>query len=260
MKWGRAIKCYFKNTCHFCAKSVKGLSFYSLISVMIKEYYKYRIPITERRFVSPVMNIPTNLEEIQAMVKADSRSLQIDDDMNIKEVIRGVSFQRIAGPEDILIFRGGSLQAYKSEEGLLKDYKEVRMFGKEDRSSFRYWFAHWAGFNLVALNLGVWKFKYLFHDWEKPWMKLWYRGDYKKVQTRHRLHNKHHLEYGLLYGWNKLDAKACVIDWECCGLSKRQAQLDARETLEYEVGKDKWKPYEKEIRAIIEPVLREFGL
>ena len=46
------------------------------------------------------------------------------------------------------------------------------MFDKSQRSKFKYWFAHWCAFNMTALNLGVWKFKYLFHDIEKPWLML----------------------------------------------------------------------------------------
>ena len=130
------------------------------------------------------------------------------------------------------------------------------MFGKDDKSSFPYWFAHWCSFQLCALNLGIWKFKYLFHDCEKPWLKLFL--PYKKVQKWHREHNKHHLEYGLKYGFNKVDWYALMIDWECSHMSKKQAPLLARETMEYELTKEKWKPYEAEIRGNLEPILNEY--
>ena len=68
------------------------------------------------------------------------------------------------------------------------------MFDKSQRSKFDYWFAHWCAFNMTALNLGVWKFKYLFHDIEKPWLMLLWK-DYTRVQQWHRKHNSHHLEY-----------------------------------------------------------------
>ena len=55
------------------------------------------------------------------------------------------------------------------------------MFDKSQRSKFDYWFAHWCAFNMTALNLGVWKFKYLFHDIEKPWLMLMWKN-YKRVQ------------------------------------------------------------------------------
>ena len=58
-------------------------------------------------------------------------------------------------------------------------------FDKSDRSTFPYWFAHWCAFNMTALNLKKWKFKYLFHDFEKPWLKLFL--SYKKVQQFHNL-------------------------------------------------------------------------
>lgn len=149
---------------------------------------------------------------------------------------------------------------YVSEDEVLEKYKTCQMFTKADRSSFKYWFAHWCGFQLTALNLGIWKPKYLLHDIEKPWLKLLWKGDYKRVQKWHRTHNKHHLEYGLKHGWNAIDWEALMIDWECCGLSKQEAQLDARETLEYEINRDKWKPYTKEIKSRLEQYLNRYNM
>ena len=149
---------------------------------------------------------------------------------------------------------------YVSEDEVLEKYKTCQMFTKADRSSFKYWFAHWCGFQLTALNLGIWKPKYLLHDIEKPWLKLLWKGDYKRVQKWHRTHNKHHLEYGLKHGWNAIDWEALMIDWECCGLSKQEAQLDARETLEYEINRDKWKPYAKEIERRLEQYLNRYNM
>lgn len=149
---------------------------------------------------------------------------------------------------------------YVSEDEVLEKYKTCQMFTKADRSSFKYWFAHWCGFQLTALNLGIWKPKYLLHDIEKPWLKLLWKGDYKRVQKWHRTHNKHHLEYGLKHGWNAIDWEALMIDWECCGLSKQEAQLDARETLEYEINRDKWKPYAKEIEGRLEQYLNRYNM
>ncbi len=79
---------------------------------------------------------------------------------------------------------------YKTYDDLLKSYKTFDMFTKKDRSSFKYWFAHWCGFQLTALNLGIWKPKYLLHDAEKPWLKVFWKGDYKRVQKWHRTHNR----------------------------------------------------------------------
>ena len=147
---------------------------------------------------------------------------------------------------------------YKTLDELLIKYKSFDMFTKEDRSSFKYWFAHWCGFQLTALNLGIWKPKYLLHDIEKPWLKLFW--DYKKVQKWHRIHNNHHLEYGLTHGFDAIDWEALMIDWECCGLSKQEAQLDARETLEYEINRDKWKPYADQISNHLNPLLSKYKL
>ena len=51
-----------------------------------------------------------------------------------------------------------------------------------------------------------------------------------------------------------------MIDWECCGLSKQEAQLDARETLKYEINRDKWKPYASEIESRLIPLLNKHNL
>ena len=147
---------------------------------------------------------------------------------------------------------------YHNWTEILEDYKSFSMFTKEERSSFRYWFAHWCGFQLTALNLKIWKPRYLLHDIEKPWLRLFWK--YPKVQKFHREHNAHHLEYGLLYGWDKINWEALLIDWECCALSKQNAQLDARETLAYEISKEKWKPYANEISARLEPLLDDLKL
>lgn len=149
---------------------------------------------------------------------------------------------------------------YKSFLDIRDDYKTFAMFTKRDRSSFKYWFAHWCGFQLTALNLGIWKPKYLLHDAEKPWLKLLWRGDYKRVQKWHRTHNRHHLEYGLEHCWDAIDWEALMIDWECCGLSKQEAQLDARETLEYEIQREKWKPYANEISSRLEKYLNLYNM
>lgn len=98
------------------------------------------------------------------------------------------------------------------------------MFTKSERSSFKYWFAHWCAFQMTALNLHHWKPKYLLHDIEKPFLKLFW--DYKKVQKWHRTHNSHHTEYK-----GQWDTYAMVIDWECSRFTKSEAQLNAYDTL-----------------------------
>ena len=117
------------------------------------------------------------------------------------------------------------------------------MFNKNQRSTFKYWFAHWSAYQMTALNLGIWKFKYLFHDIEKPWLLLWFKlfntqeVAYVKVQKWHRYHNKHHLTYWTDRYFDKkflkkLDFDAMIIDWECSRFTKSAAQKNARETLD----------------------------
>jgi len=96
-------------------------------------------------------------------------------------------------------------------------------FDKSDRSTFSYWFAHWCAFNMTALNYKRWKPKYLLHDIEKPWLKLFL--PYKKVQKIHNIHNKHHLLHYFIK--NNADWEAMVIDWECGRLTKQQCPRNA---------------------------------
>ena len=96
-------------------------------------------------------------------------------------------------------------------------------FDRADRSSFSYWFAHWCAFNMTALNYKQWKFKYLFHDIEKPWLKLFL--NYKKVQRIHNKHNKHHLLYYFIH--EDADWEAMIVDWECGRLTKQQCPRNA---------------------------------
>lgn len=134
--------------------------------------------------------------------------------------------------------------------------KDIANFTKKDRSSFRYWFAHWAAFQMTALNLRAWKLKYLFHDFEKPWLKLIL--PYKKLQKIHRKYNRHHPEYRNL---NRIDWEALVIDWECSRFTKKEAPLDAKETLEHYI---KTNHFSSEIlermQEKIPPILEKFNL
>lgn len=100
------------------------------------------------------------------------------------------------------------------------------MFTKNERSTFKYWFAHWCAFQMTALNLKAWKPKYLFHDIEKPFLKVFL--PYTKVQKLHRKYHRHHLEYWR--GFDKIDIDAMLIDWECSRFTKDACPMDARET------------------------------
>ena len=122
------------------------------------------------------------------------------------------------------------------------------MFTEREKSTFKYWFAHWCAYQMTALNLKCWKFKYLFHDIEKPWFKLFLK-DYKKVRNWHRLHNKHHLSYKNI---NKIDWEAVVLDWECSRFTKEDSPKTAREKydeylVKFELGQEigNWQELEK---------------
>ena len=119
----------------------------------------------------------------------------------------------------------------------LKYLKKLKKFDKTQRSTFPYWINHLLAFNLVSLNHKMWKPKYLFHDWEKPWLRLLF--PYSKVQKWHRTHHRHHLEWlenALSKDLtetpiNKFDWEAMMIDWECSRFTKTASPLDARTQL-----------------------------
>lgn len=115
------------------------------------------------------------------------------------------------------------------------------------KSSFPYWFAHWCAFNMTALNLGCWKPRFLFHDWEKPWLLLFLR-DYKKVQRIHRKYAKHH---HVGKDFDKVDWLGVVVDWECSRFTKPQAQRNARNTMN---------ELHLETRLHVLPILNKLGL
>lgn len=106
---------------------------------------------------------------------------------------------------------------------------KYKKFTKEERSSFRYWFWHWLAFNLTALEYRIWKPKYLFHDIEKPWLRLFMT--YNKVQKLHRRNHNHHLEYP-----GEKDWEALFIDWECSHLTKEASPKRALEEAQYKFG------------------------
>ena len=127
------------------------------------------------------------------------------------------------------------------------------MFTKSERGTFKYWFAHWCAFQMTALNLKHWRPKYLLHDIEKPFLKLFW--DYKKVQKWHRIHNSHHTEYNGLW-----DTYAMVIDWECSRFTKSEAQLNAFDTLIKMMKKESDKKMREKLYENIAPVLYDLNL
>lgn len=102
------------------------------------------------------------------------------------------------------------------------------MFTKEEKGTFKYTFAHWSAYQMTALNLKCWKFRFLFHDIEKPLLKL-LGFKYEAIRKIHRKHARHHLSY---HNPKKIDWLGVVIDWECSGYTKLDAPLNARQTYE----------------------------
>lgn len=127
-----------------------------------------------------------------------------------------------------------------------KKLNSLKKFDKNERSSFSYWFWHWYAYNLVAIKQYAWRFKYLFHDWYKPWLRLFL--PYEKVQNFHRTHSNHHPEWlerklkiaskkdkkntmkwvdGTVDAFHKYDYRGTIIDWECSRYTKNAANLNA---------------------------------
>lgn len=91
-------------------------------------------------------------------------------------------------------------------------------------NTFSYWFAHWCAYQMTALNLGVWKFRFLFHDIEKPFLYLFLSD--KVVNRIHRKYSRHHIERHD----KNYDYLGMVIDWQFAHFTK-DAPLKAEETL-----------------------------
>lgn len=115
------------------------------------------------------------------------------------------------------------------------------MFTEDQKSTFPYYFAHVCAYNMVALNLGVWKPKYIFHDWEKPWMLLLAKGlkkvgllkqePYEWVRNWHRTHRKHHVQYYRMPTLHKdgrmPDVVEMILDWESSRYTKLASPRNA---------------------------------
>ena len=128
------------------------------------------------------------------------------------------------------------------------------MFSEKDKSTFSYWFAHWCAYQMTALNYKAWKWKYLFHDIEKPWLELIWKGNHEKVKKWHRAHNSHHIEYK---GKRKKDYEAIIIDWECSRFTKSFRERKA--SLEIEAKLNKGAITKKEY-FILKKIINKYGL
>lgn len=103
-----------------------------------------------------------------------------------------------------------------------------KLYPPSEKSTFRYWLAHWFWFQKIAIKLKVWNITYLFHDIEKPLLlKKW--NDYNKVRDYHRKNSRHHMEFdnGDIAPWLGCDYYGMAVDWECSRYTKLHAQYTA---------------------------------
>ena len=119
------------------------------------------------------------------------------------------------------------------KEKIIKKLNNLKKFDKSKRSTFPYWYNHWKAYNLTALLLEDWKFKYLFHDIEKPWLRLIF--PYEVVQKFHRKNSNHHIEYKK--GYNKIDWMGLYIDWFCGRYTKYASNLTVKEEASEQIKK-----------------------
>jgi hypothetical protein len=111
---------------------------------------------------------------------------------------------------------------------------------------FNYWYKHWKVFQLTAIKLKCWKFKYLLHDIEKPFMCLFM--DKESVSKWHRTHRKHHVEYP---NYKKWDFEQMIIDWECARITKADKPMTAFETYNWYISNYKFKDFDSKFIFII---------
>ena len=112
--------------------------------------------------------------------------------------------------------------------------------------NFKYWFKHWQAYQKVAHDNNCWKFRFLFHDIEKPFFQIFF--SHKFVSKWHRKLNSHHAEFIFP---NCIDYLGMVIDWECARYTKPEEQLNARQTLEN---------YYPNLKSKVEPILNKLNL
>lgn len=127
-----------------------------------------------------------------------------------------------------------------------------KLFADNEKSSFPYWYAHWKAYNKVAREWGVWKFRYLFHDIEKPFLRLFM--PYEKVRKWHKLHNRHHEEYP---DKTKIDWMGLIIDWESSQYTKLSQPMNCWSYANYMIEQ---KPEIADLIKInVLPVLKAMG-
>jgi hypothetical protein len=139
----------------------------------------------------------------------------------------------------------------------------MKKLDKSQRSGWRYYWAHWAAFQMVAITLGIWRPRHLFHDWYKPWLKM-LGIPYSEIQYIHRHSSRHHLEYLELNNGTYFDWDSMIIDWECSQYTKEACKRNARQKMEHilnDYPDDEHNTYIKYLlRRYVEPRLEKLGL
>lgn len=136
------------------------------------------------------------------------------------------------------------------------DLNSLPKFSKDERSSFKYWWAHYRAFNTVAHRCHAWKPKYLLHDIEKPFMRAMF--GYPKTQYIHRHWNRHHIQY---HNPKHIDYEGMAIDWECSQYTKLACPRNAYEEYMLEITEDELSDYQKILLMKNMPeILKKLGL
>lgn len=90
-----------------------------------------------------------------------------------------------------------------------------KKFTKTECSTYKCWMANWAAFQMTALLCRHWKLPYFLHNVDKLFLLWRWKGNYKKIDKWHILHNKHHLQYAIRKDPDAVDYDAFVIDAYC---------------------------------------------
>ena len=122
------------------------------------------------------------------------------------------------------------------------------LFGEERKSKWDYFFAHWCAYQMVALKWGMWKFRFLFHDIEKPFLRMFL--PYKYVRKFHRKYHRHHISYR---NPNRIDWLGLAIDWECSMLTKKAQPMNCALYAQYMM--EKYPEHKEKIEQNLIPLL-----
>lgn len=106
---------------------------------------------------------------------------------------------------------------------------------------FKYWFNHWFTYQLVAILHHCWRFRFLFHDIEKPWLNLFWT----KAKVKDWQHNRHHIIF--------TDNPDYLGDWECARFTKSDKPLTARQLFHKDFENKLWANHiAKEIEIVLD--------